>query len=291
MRINLSHFKLFFAILFFGIISCGDLQKESSDASCNSALDNQDFETSEKVCSSSSGLGDTYMGKAGFTMKNLMDNSGTEEKEKSHITSATGMGGDVDDTAAKILHIINASYTKIKDDTQRKEKIDASLDYFNKAAKQYNAVMVNGKDKFERKNGGLMYTFASVFAMQIAQIKYYDSSDNSCSNPASCTEVTNNADKIYDGYIFPNDKNWKQAQLGNDVGATCEGLGPQMSYIDNITKGMTAAELTSSTGSSTAIITSSKNAVCCIISGLYDACMGNTTCQKKCDRCDNVTCS
>ena len=101
--------------------------------------------------------------------------------------------------------VIWLTITKITDSTQRKEKIDASLDYFNKAANQYNAVMINGKDELERKNGGLMYTFASVFAMQITQIKYYDSSDKSCSNPASCSEVTNNADKIYDGYIFPND--------------------------------------------------------------------------------------
>ena len=220
-----------------------------------------------------------------------MDNSGTEENEKSHITSATGMGGDVDDTAAKILHIINASYTKIKDGTQRKEKIDASLDYFNKAANQYNAVMINGKDESEKKNGGLMYTFASVFAMQIAQIKYYDSSDKSCSNPASCSEVTNNADKIYDGYIFPHDKHWKQAQLGNDVGAVCEGLVPQMSYIDNITKGMAAAGLTSSTGSSTAIITTSKKAVCCMISNLYTTCT-DSNCEEKCKKCkENYTCS
>ena len=61
MRKNLSYFKLYYVILFFGIVSCGDLQKESSTSSCNSALDNQDFDTAINVCSSK-GLGDAYMG-------------------------------------------------------------------------------------------------------------------------------------------------------------------------------------------------------------------------------------
>ena len=143
-----------------------------------------------------------------------------------------------------------------------------------------------------KKNGGLMYTFANVFGMQLTQIKYYDSSNKSCSNAGSCGNDTNNADVAYDGYIFPNDKTWKRAQNAS-VQATCEGLGPQKSYLDNITAGMKAAGLVSSTGSSTEIITASQKAVCCVISSLYDLCSGSDTdCKEKCKKCEeSYTCS
>ena len=82
---------LFFLIMILWVSSCSDLQKESSNSACNTALDNQDFDTAIKVCTSSKGKGDAYMGKGGFTVTNLLNNSGGEPIP-SHISSASGLG-------------------------------------------------------------------------------------------------------------------------------------------------------------------------------------------------------
>ena len=57
-----------FALMF---ISCSDLQKESSTSACNTALNQQDWDTAISTCTSSKGLGDAYMGKGGFNITNL----------------------------------------------------------------------------------------------------------------------------------------------------------------------------------------------------------------------------
>ena len=41
-------------------------------------MDNQDFDTAISVCTSSKGKGDAYMGKGGFTVTNLLNNSGID---------------------------------------------------------------------------------------------------------------------------------------------------------------------------------------------------------------------
>ena len=80
-------FSALFALMF---ISCSDLQKESSTSACNTALNQQDWDTSISTCTSSKGLGDAFMGKGGFNITNLLNNSGGESSIKtSHITNAS----------------------------------------------------------------------------------------------------------------------------------------------------------------------------------------------------------
>ena len=76
-----------FLLIILWLSSCSDLQKESSNSACNAALDNQDFDTAISVCTSSKGKGDAYMGKGGFTITNLLSNSGGETTP-SHISGA-----------------------------------------------------------------------------------------------------------------------------------------------------------------------------------------------------------
>ena len=76
-------FAASFALMF---ISCSDLQKESSTSACNTALNQQNWDTAISTCTSSKGLGDAYMGKGGFNITNLLNNSGGESTP-SYITN------------------------------------------------------------------------------------------------------------------------------------------------------------------------------------------------------------
>ena len=57
------------------LISCGDLQKPSSTSKCDDALNAQNYDLAITSCTSSKEKGDAYMGKAGFTVINLINNS------------------------------------------------------------------------------------------------------------------------------------------------------------------------------------------------------------------------
>ena len=67
---------LFSVFIFLLFISCSDLQKESASASCNKALDEKNWDTAIKECTSSDQskqLGDAWMGKGGFYISNLLN--------------------------------------------------------------------------------------------------------------------------------------------------------------------------------------------------------------------------
>ena len=168
--------------MIFGVSSCSDLQKESSNSACNTALDNQDFDTAISVCTSSKGKGDAYMGKGGFTVTNLLNNSGGETTP-SHISGAnTSNLGTVDSTGATIMYILGIAFSQVSDDTTRGTKIASAKSAFDSASSSYAGVIASDKD------AALMYTFANVFAMQLGQSILYDAGDNgaSSSTPSSC---------------------------------------------------------------------------------------------------------
>ncbi|MEC8394683.1 MAG: hypothetical protein VX003_07455, partial [SAR324 cluster bacterium] len=101
-----------FLLMILWLSSCSDLQKESSNSACNAALDNQDFDTAISVCTSSKGKGDAYMGKGGFTVTNLLNNSGGETTP-SHISGAnTSNLGTVDSTGATIMYILGIAFSQ-----------------------------------------------------------------------------------------------------------------------------------------------------------------------------------
>ena len=271
-------FSALFALMF---ISCSDLQKESSTSACNTALNQQDWDTAISTCTSSKGLGDAYMGKGGFNITNLLNNSGGEPSSKtSHITNASSNMGTVDSNAAKVLHIIGTSASQVSSSSNRATNIQNAKYAFDNASSKYSGIIASDKD------AALMYTFANVFAMQLDQILYYDSLTYACSGYPICGDnITSNSARInYDGHIFQADKNAKQISAGS-VKGTCEGLIPSISYVTKISDGLTKS-VASTSGSSTSIISSSKTAICSTLSTLYDACSGNSSCQNACTSSD-----
>ena len=130
-----------------------------------------------------------------------------------------------------------------------------------------------------------MFTFANVFAMQLGQILYYNGLSYACSNTSCTDNITSNSARInYDGHIFQADKNAKQISVGT-VKGTCEGLKPSMSYITKIADGLTKSA-SSTSGSSTSIISSSKTAICSTLSTLKTACSGDSSCETACTASD-----
>ena len=279
---------LFFLIMIFGVSSCSDLQKESSNSACNTALDNQDFDTAISVCTSSKGLGDAYMGKGGFTITNLLNNSGGESTP-SYITSKSSNLGTVDDNAAKILYIIGTAQSQVSDNSTRASNIQTAKYAFDNASEKYKGIIASDKD------AALMYTFANVFRMQLGQVLYYDAMNYACNaSSTDCSSGNKYADgsttgsNNYDGYIFPEDQQAKRLSYGtgaNGIKSTCEGMSSTMTYITNITDGLTKSAASTS-GSSTSLITSSKTAVCTTLSTLKTACLTNTSCQTACTASD-----
>ena len=263
------------------LTGCSDLQKESTTSACNTALNQQDWDTAISTCTSSKGLGDAYMGKGGFNITNLLNNSGGEPSSKtSHITNASSNMGTVDSNAAKVLHIIGTSASQVSSSSNRATNIQNAKYAFDNASSKYSGIIASDKD------AALMYTFANVFAMQLDQILYYDSSTYACSGYPNCGDnITSNSARInYDGHIFQADKNAKQISAGS-VKGTCEGLIPSISYVTKITDGLTKSAASTS-GSSTSVISSSKTAICSTLSTLYDACSGNSSCQNACTSSD-----
>ena len=267
-----------FALMF---ISCSDLQKESSTSACNTALNQQNWDNAISTCTSSKGLGDAYMGKGGFNITNLLNNSGGEPSSKtSHITNASSNMGTVDSNAAKVLYIIGTSASQVSSSSNRATNIQNAKYAFDNASSKYSGIIASDKD------AALMYTFANVFAMQLDQVLYYDGLRYACSGYPSCTDnITSNSARInYDGHIFQADKNAKQISVGT-VKGTCEGLIPSMSYITKIADGLTKSA-SSTSGSSTSIISSSKTAICSTLSILKTACSGDSSCETACTASD-----
>ena len=131
-------FSASFALMF---ISCSDLQKESSTSACNTALNQQNWDTAISTCTSSKGLGDAYMGKGGFNITNLLNNSGGEPSSKtSHITNASSNMGTVDSNAAKVLHIIGTSASQVSSSSNRATNIQNAKFAFDNASLKYNAI-------------------------------------------------------------------------------------------------------------------------------------------------------
>jgi len=269
-------------------ISCGDLQKESSTSACNTALNQQDWDTAISTCTSSKGLGDAYMGKGGFNITNLLNNSGGEPDSKlTHIKNASPNMGTVDSNAAKVLYIIGTSSSQDNSSSNRATNIQNAKYAFDNASSKYSGIIASDKD------AALMYTFANVFAMQLDQVLFYDTLDFACENLA-CSGNDNYSDGYsalvnYDGYIFPEDKTAKQASFGSDAVAsatsTCTGLQSTIGYITKITDGLSKSGASTS-GSSTSIISDSKTAVCSTLTSLKDLCNNNSSCESACTASD-----
>ena len=270
-----------FLLMILWLSSCSDLQKESSNSACNAALDNQDFDTAISVCTSSKGKGDAYMGKGGFTVTNLLNNSGGESIP-SHISSASGLGDtntSYDSTGAKIFYILGFAFSQDSDSSSRKTKITNSRDAFKNASSSYSGVITSDKD------AALMYTFANVFAMQLDQSLIYDKSSSPVSSSAtSCTNVSNNSGNVpYDGYIWDYEKYKTQCSHGTDYAAMCTELSDTISYVANITNGLKQSG-SSTSSSNTKIISDSKKAVCDTMKAINTLAGDTTTCDvSNCD--------
>ena len=279
-------FAASFALMF---ISCSDLQKESSTSACNTALNQQNWDTAISTCTSSKGLGDAYMGKGGFNITNLLNNSGGESTP-SYITNKNSNLGTVDGNAAKVLYIIGTAQSQVSSASDRATNIQNSKNAFDNASTKYSGVIAINKD------AALMYTFANVFAMQLDQVLFYDTLDYACENLACLTSNNDNYSDSsysalvnYDGYIFPEDKTAKQASFGSDAVAsatsTCTGLKSTIGYITKIADGLSKSGASTS-GSSTSIISDSKTAVCSTLSTLKTACSSDSSCETACTASD-----
>ena len=135
------------------LISCGDLQKPSSTSKCDDALNAQNWDIAISNCSSSRSKGDAYMGKAGFTIMNLMDRSSGETKP-SHVSTAESNNslGSLDSTGAKIFYILGFGYSQINDDADRKSAMNSKKTNLDNAIDSYKGVITSDKD------AALMYT-------------------------------------------------------------------------------------------------------------------------------------
>ena len=275
-------FSALFALMF---ISCSDLQKESSTSACNTALNQQNWDTAISTCTSSKGLGDAYMGKGGFNITNLLNNSGGESTP-SYITNKNSNLGTVDSNAAKVLYIIGTAQSQVSSASDRATNIQNSKNAFDNASSKYSGVIASNKD------AALMYTFANVFAMQLDQVLFYDTLDYACNNVACSDNYTDSSYPAlvnYDGYIFPEDQTAKRASFGGNANAsatsTCTGLKSTIGYITKITDGLSKSGASTS-GYSTSIISDSKTAVCSTLSTLKTACSSNSSCETACTASD-----
>ena len=281
-------FSALFALMF---ISCSDLQKESSTAACNEALNQQKWDTAINECTSSDQskqLGDAWMGKGGFNIKNLLNNSGGETAPD-NITNKDSRLGDVDSNAAKVLYIIGTAQSQVASPSIRAENISNAKSAFDNATKVYKGIIADNKD------AALMYTFANVFAMQLDQVLFYDSVDFGCGSLLCVTDNYSDSStkglENYDGYIFPEDKTAKQRSFGTDANSsastTCSNLNSTINYISGMADGLTKSGA-STTGSSTSLISDSKTSVCSLLSSLYKSCTDDT-CKNNCSASDCPT--
>ena len=261
--------------LILGMISCSDLQKESSSSACNTALDNQYFDTAISVCTSSKGKGDAYMGKGGFTVTNLLNNSGGETTP-THISSANTTNlGTVDNTGATIMYILGIAYSQVSDDATRGTKITSAKSAFDSASTNYAGVIASDKD------AALMYTFANVFAMQLGQSILYDAGDNgaSSSTPSSCGTNYSNSEtgiKKYDGYLWTAEKNKTQCSASS-YSSMCSDLSSTISYVTKIKDGLSKSG-SSTSSSSTKVISDSQTVICTMMKAINTA-NGSNVCD------------
>ena len=283
-RITLILFAPFIAILLTG---CSDLQKESATATCNEALNQQNWDSAIKECNSSNQskqLGDAWMGKGGFNVTNLLNNSSGEPESKiTHIKNAQNMGS-VDSNPAKALYIIGLSASQISSETNRRDNITEAKKAFDNASEAYNGIKATNKD------AALLFAFANLFRMQLEQVLYYDGLSYACANLTcqNADNITNNNARInYDGHIFEADKNAKQVSVGS-VKGTCEGLGSTIDYVAKIADGWELSKIGSGTTSSTSLISNSKKEVCDSFTLLKSLCPnGDSDCVNSCSPKEN----
>jgi len=226
------------------------------------------------------------MGKGGFNITNLLNNSGGESIP-SYITNKDSKFGTVDSNASKILYIIGTAQSQVSSASTRSTNIQNAKNSFDSASSKYSGIIASDKD------AALMYTFANVFAMQLQQVIYYDGLSYACKQDTTCTsgnkyEDSANTELVnYDGYIFPEDQYAKRLSNGSGdsgVQSTCEDLSTSITYITKITDGLSKSGASTS-GSSTSIISDSKTAVCSTLTTLKTACSSNA-CESACTASD-----
>jgi hypothetical protein len=260
------------------LISCGDLQKPSSTSKCDDALNAQNWDIAISNCSSSRSKGDAYMGKAGFTIMNLMDRSSGETKP-SHVSTAESNNslGSLDSTGAKIFYILGFGYSQINDDADRKSAMDSKKTNLDNAIDSYKGVITSDKD------AALMYTYANVFAMQIDISQKYDKETGKASSGLisgiSCPNTVsgNSGNKMHDGYLFKYEEN--QSNCAKNLTQMCTNLQDTIKYIANITNGLKHSGIGDTSGNNTSFIDSSKEATCAMVKVITDA---GGTCDSEC---------
>ena len=252
----MADYKLILIFFFIHLIiaSCSDLQTESATAKCTDALNNQNWSVAISSCSGKS-KGDAYMGAAGFTTINLMENSGTITKPD-YIQNASTVTLK-DENPAKILKFIGIDYEKKPNESDRKTLIENARKNFDLAigSEAYYGAISSSNERI-KKDSALMYIYANLFALQLEQISLYDSgSTASCTLNSNCSDGNvikfaketggNKALVLYDGYIFKEDEYANQGIYGSnpsadDVETFCGKLkgnsdnNKTLNYLQNI---------------------------------------------------------
>ena len=289
-------------------MSCSDLQTESATANCSDALNNQNWSVAISSCSGKS-KGDAYMGAAGFTTINLMENSGTVTKPN-YIKNASGVTLK-DENPAKILKFIGIDYEKKPNESDRKTLITNAKKNFDLAMSSdaYYGALSSSDDRI-KKDSALMYIYANLFALQLEQIKLYDSGAiASCTLSSNCSGGNvikfakesggNKALVLYDGYIFKEDEYANQGIYGStpsadDIETFCRKLkGTQdnkktLNYLQNITNGFDLITLESGKDN-TKFITEMQKATCTAVKVLHTSCLTDADCKAACDASDECS--
>ena len=254
---------LFICLVVF-LISCGDLQKPSSTSKCVDALNAQNYDLAINSCTSKK-KGDAYMGKAGFTILNLINNSSGETMPSNIATTkASNALGNLDDTGAKILYILGFASTQDSDSDSRKAKITSSLSNFKKAISSYQGIIANDK------NAALMYTYANVFSMQLNQSLNLDKNTVGSSQMKPCSsDISNNAVVKFDGYLFEYEQ--FKASCSKSFSQMCTDQSETISYIAKIADGISKSAVDTDKNSNTEIIEKSKTASCTLLKAINAA--------------------
>ena len=286
----MGKFNFLFLIICFNTIltACGDLQKPSATSKCDDAINSQNWDNAISNCSTSRSKGDAYMGKAGFTVANLINNSSGEVRPD-HIKNAHNNLSGVDSTGAKIMKILGFAYSDVNSKETRNTKLVASKKNLDLAKQQYGQVMNSDKD------AALMYTYANIFALQLNQVSLYDNISYACHLTNTCTGSHKylDSDSDYkalenlDGYYYVQETRAKELTylVGSKLNLTqyCADLGSTITYISDAATGLTKIGVSSTSGN-TEVITDILKTTCTLIKGLYDQCDSNgnnpTNCKK-----------
>jgi len=236
---------ILFLILVLGVITVGDLVKESEKGACDSAMDARNYETALEVCPDRKNKASAYMGMAGFDIINFLKSAKTKPTK---YTKPTALVTD-DVAGAFILNILQLGVNEIDNDTKRATKIAESKTYLDNASSILQPYLTDNSSPLD-KDEILLNTFAISFAMQLDQLILFDNGttstysvprhpdDNLTNLALTCPEVDiSDSDaqanlRAMDGHLWSTERNGNQcARVLNAFNAADNKTGA----ADNLT--------------------------------------------------------